>query len=142
MTLIRYENKLPVLLRRFLGEDYESWSDQNFSSTPQVNIKESADDFVIEIAAPGFEKEDFEIQLDKNHLLVSAHKKENEPHMNKEEYYIRKEFNYQEFQHTFSLSEWVLKHKIDAAYNNGILQITIPKKEELKPKPVKNIRVN
>jgi len=142
MTLIRYENKLPILLRSIFEENIEPWSGKQFSSTPEVNIKETKDNFIIEIAAPGFEKEDFEIQLDKNRLIVSAQRKDENEEVKHEEFYLRKEFNYHDFQHTFSLSEWVLKHKIDASYHNGILEIVIPKKEELKPKPVKNIRVN
>jgi len=133
MTLIRYENRLPVLMRRLFDGEMESWE--------AVNIIELADDFVIEIAAPGYQKEDFNIELDKNRLNISAEKKQDE-NLNKDQVYIRKEFNYHDFKHTFSLSEWVIKHKIDAEYKNGILRVTIPKKEELKPQPIKKIRVN
>ncbi len=140
MDLMRYENRLPILLRSLFEEDLDYRDDKHFSTSPAVNIRESADDFIIEIAAPGFKKDDFSIELDRNRLLVSAEKKDGE-HLRENEYFIRKEFNYHDFRHTFSLSEWVVKHKIDASYDDGILRITIPKKEEVKPKEPKSIRV-
>jgi len=141
MTLIRYENRLPVLMRRLFDGEIEPWSEKHFSTSPAVNIIELADDFIIEIAAPGFQKEDFNLELDHNRLHISAKRKQDD-NITKDEVYIRKEFNYNDFKHTFSLSEWVIKHKIDAEYKNGILRVTIPKKEELKPQPIKTIRVN
>lgn len=141
MTLIRYENRLPVLMRRLFEGEMEPWNESHFSTSPAVNIIELADDFVIEIAAPGYQKEDFNLELDNNRLHVSAEAKMDE-NLSKDQVYIRKEFNYHDFKHTFSLSEWVVKHKIDAEYKNGILRITIPKKEELKPQAIKKIRVN
>ena len=140
MDLMRYENRLPILLRSLFEEDLDYRDDKHFSTSPAVNIRESLDDFIIEIAAPGFNKDDFNIELDRNRLLVSAEKKDGE-HLRENEYFVRKEFSYHDFRHTFSLSEWVLKHKIDASYEDGILRITIPKKEEVKPKEPKSIRV-
>ncbi len=141
MTLIRYENRLPVLMRRFFDGIEEPWDGKQFSTSPAVNIIELEDNFVIELAAPGYQKKDFNIELDQNRLIVSAEKKQDE-NLTKDEIYIRKEFNYHRFKHTFSLSEWVIKHKIDAEYTYGILRVIIPKKEQLKPQPIKKIRVN
>jgi len=141
MTLIRYENRLPVLMRRMFDGDYESWNDKQFSTSPATNIIDRADDFLIELAAPGYQKQDFNIELDHNRLTISAERKQDE-NLSRDEEYIRKEFNYHDFKHTFSLSDWVVKNKIDAQYENGILRVSIPKREEIKPQPIKKIKVN
>ncbi len=141
MTLIRYENRLPVLMRRLFEGESELWDDKQFSTSPATNIIDRKDDFLIEIAAPGYQKQDFNIELDQNYLTVSAERKQDK-NISRNETYIRKEFNYHDFKHTFSLSDWVIKNKIDANYENGILRVSIPKREEIKPQSIKKIKVN
>ncbi len=140
MTLIRYENQLPVLMRRMFEGDNNSWNEKKYSTSPTINIIDRADDFLIEVAAPGFQKQDFNIELDHTRLTISAEKKQ-DVNLKRDEEYLRKEFNYHDFKHTFSLSEWVVKNKIDAQYENGILYVSIPKREEIKPQPIKSIKV-
>lgn len=121
------------------------WGHSNFSSTntslPAVNVKETDDDFVIELAAPGMDKNDFKINFKNNVLTISSEKKnENEE---KSQNYTRKEFSYQSFQRSFTVSDnAVLGDKISAKYNNGILHITLPKREELKPQPEREIKIS
>lgn len=144
MNLLRYQNPFPELFDRFFDDSIDSWSNKNFSSTgttlPKVNIKENNDAFEVEVAVPGFSKKDFNIKVENGVLTVSSEKKEE--NIQKEgEQYSRKEFSYQSFTRTFTLPELVNGDKISAKYNNGILIVNIPKKEEAKPKPPKQIKI-
>ena len=106
---------------------------------PKVNIKESADAYMVEMAVPGLKKSDFQIDLDNQVLSISTEtKQENEQ---KEENYTRREFGYSSFKRTFSLPETVDEDKIKANYNEGILSIELPKKEEAKKKPARTIKI-
>jgi HSP20 family protein len=144
MTLVKFSNQMPSLIDRFFNDDLFDWSLQNFSNTnsnlPAVNIKEKDDAFEIEMAAPGFNKEDFKIELNNNLLSISSEKKtENETKEN--ERFTRREFSYQSFMRSFTLPNSIEGEKINAKYENGILNIHIPKKEEAKVKPVKQIEI-
>ena len=145
MLAKRNENYLPSFFDRFLNNELMDWGHSNFSSTntslPAVNVKETDDDFVIELAAPGMDKNDFKINFKNNVLTISSEKKnENEE---KSQNYTRKEFSYQSFQRSFTVSDnAVLGDKISAKYNNGILHITLPKREELKPQPEREIKIS
>lgn len=121
------------------------WNRSNFSSTdtslPAVNVKENENEFLIEVAAPGLKKEDFKVNYDNGHLTISSEKK-NEVEEKKGEKITRREFSYQSFQRSFTISENVVNaEKIVASYDNGILHITLPKREEVKPKPAKQIKI-
>lgn len=99
------------------------------NSTP-VNVKETENDFVLEIAAAGFQKEDFKIHLDKNTLTVSAERKGTEE--NKNEKYIRREFKYSSFNRSFTIDENVDTENVVAKYVNGVLSLNLPKKKAVK----------
>jgi len=145
MTLLRYPTQLPDLFDRFFDNDLNTWSNKNYSSTnttlPKVNIKENSEAFEVEVAVPGFDKKDFQIKLDNGVLTVSSEKKE-ENVEKEDERYSRREFSYQSFTRTFTLPELVEGDKISAKYDNGILKINIPKKEEAKPRPPKQIKIS
>ncbi|MEL4455254.1 Hsp20/alpha crystallin family protein [Lutimonas vermicola] len=107
---------------------------------PKVNIKETADAFMVEMAVPGFKKSDFHLDLDNQVLSISTEiKDENE---SQEENYTRREFGYSSFRRTFSLPESVNDDKIHANYKDGILSILLPKKEEARQKPVRTIKIS
>jgi len=95
---------------------------------PSVNIIENEKDYVIEFAAPGVKKEDFNINLDNQVLTVSREVKEEKEE--KKENYTRREFVYGSFSRSFTLPKSVKFDNIAADYNEGILVITLPKKEE------------
>ena len=135
---------MPSLLDRFFENDMFDWSNRNYSNTnttlPAVNIKEDKDGFEVEMSAPGFEKDDFKIELNNSLLTISSEKKlENETKEGQQ--FTRREFSYQSFSRSFTLPETVEGEKIMAKYDNGILSVSIPKKEEAKPKPVKQIEI-
>jgi len=144
MTLIRYQNQLPSLFDRFFGSELEEWNRNNFSTTnttlPSVNIKENKDAFEVEVAVPGFEKSDFNIELNNDVLTISS-EKEIKNEVKEGEKITKQEFSYQSFTRSFTLPELVDEDKITAQYKKGILSINIPKKEEAKPKPVKQIKI-
>ncbi|MFD1162797.1 Hsp20/alpha crystallin family protein [Hwangdonia seohaensis] len=109
-------------------------------SLPKVNIKETADDFTVEMAVPGLKKSDFQIDLENQVLSISTETKEESEH--KDENFTRREFGYSSFKRTFTLPESVDEDKIDARYNDGILSILLPKKEEAKQKPPRTIKIS
>ena len=97
-------------------------------SIPSVNIKESDSRFVIELASPGMNKEDFQIEVRDEQLVVSAEKK-TETEEKSDENYTRREFNFSSFERRFNLPENANDKSIQASYNDGVLTINIPKKE-------------
>ncbi len=140
-------NLLPTL-SRFFDDDWNNlfdWSNRNYSATqstlPSVNIKENADNFVVEMATQGMKKEDFLIELHNNTLTIKSELK-NESVTKENENYTRKEFSYQSFQRSFNLNNRVVDDaNIEAKYENGILCLTLPKKEEAKEKPARMIQI-
>lgn len=141
--LRRTRGNVPSFIDDFFGKD---WMDSVFSdrpgiSTPAVNVKETDDDFLIEVAAPGLEKKDFKVDLDNNVLTISSEKEVSDE--NKEEgRFMRREFSYASFSRSFTLPEAVDAEKINARHADGILLITIPKREEAKRKPPKQIDIS
>ena len=109
-------------------------------TTPSVNITENNDTFTLELAAPGLDKKDFNIFVDKDQLVISASK--DEKNEDKEEgKWTRKEFNYTTFKRTFHLTDAVDAENINAEYNKGILTLVLPKREEIKAKAPKTIEI-
>ena len=98
---------------------------------PAVNIVETKDAFRLEFAAPGYNKQDFSLLTEKDHLTVEA-KRETQTE-NNEEKYTRREFRYESFKRSYKLPETVNQDAISAVYENGILVVTLQKKEEVKP---------
>jgi len=149
MNLIkRNGNQIPGFQRRFFddvfGRELFNWENNNFSTTsttlPSVNIKETSDNYEVEVAAPGLDKNDFKVSLDGSLLTISS-EKENQQ-VSEEENFTRREFSYQSFQRSFELPKNVVdEDKISARYENGLLYLSIPKKEEAKQKPPRLIEI-
>jgi HSP20 family protein len=136
----------PGLFDDFFTTDFRNWGLSNNSSTnttlPAVNIRETNENFVVEMAAPGMNKEDFKVELDGNRLTISSEKAD-ENEMSEGEKYSRREFSYQSFQRSFQLPKEVVDaDKIEARYEHGVLHLVIPKKEEAKKRPPKMIQIN
>ena len=145
MLARRNENYLPSFFERFLNNDLTDWNLTNFSGTntslPAVNVKETNDEFVIELAAPGMEKKDFKINFKNNVSTISSEKEDKKEE--KKDNYTRREFSYQSFQRAFTVPEnAIMSDKIEATYNNGILEIKLPKREEVKPEPEREIKIS
>lgn len=136
-SLVKSRNLFPSLnpiFDDFFSKDLFDWNDKNFSALgstlPSVNVKETDEDFQIELAAPGMKKEDFKIEVDKSLLTISSEKKEEKEEKDKKGNYTRREFNYQSFSRSFSLPQAAAQDKIDATYSDGILHVSIKKKEK------------
>lgn len=130
-------------LDEIFNRDLPSVFNSNFNSgisVPKVNIKETAESFVVEMAVPGFKKSDFKIDIDHKVLSISAEIKEENEENNSN--YNRREFGYASFKRTFNFPETVNDEKINASYNDGILSVVLPKKEEAKQKPARSIEVS
>ena len=108
-------------------------------TVPSVNVKENKESFNLEIAAPGMKKSDFKLEVKDGALVISAETKDEKEE--KGEHYTRKEFNYSAFSRSFWLPENVKTDAIKAQYNDGILKVTVPRKELKKETPVKQISI-
>ena len=144
MSLVKFSSHYPSLFERYLDNDLFDWSNRNFSATnttlPAVNIKENGEEFEVTLAAPGLTKEDFNIELKNDLLTISSEKRiENETDDNL--HFTRREFSYQSFSRSFALPHTADGEKISAKYENGLLKVAIPKKEEAKPKAPKQILI-
>lgn len=145
MSLMKFSNQFPSLFDHFFENDFFNWSNDNYSSTnttlPSVNISENNEGFMVEMAAPGLNKKDFKIELN-NHVLTISSERKKEKSSKENAKLNRKEFSYESFFRSFSLPNSIDNSKINAEYTNGILKINIPKKEEAKPKPPKQIEIH
>jgi HSP20 family protein len=136
---------LPSLLDDLLHRDWPNSSLTNgnlLATQPAVNVKETNDSYKIDVAAPGMKRDDFKVELDNNVLTISVDREEKHEEQNENSAFTRQEFNYQSFQRSFTLPENKVEgEKITARYTDGILHITVPKKDEVKTKPVKQIAI-
>lgn len=148
MNLISYfptKTRKPVsafdnLFSDFFRDDFPvTFRNGGMQKSPAVNIAETEDNYRIEVAAPGLEKGDFEVKVEQDMLTISAKKETKEE--DKAEKYTRKEFSYFEFKRNFYLPETVDANGISANYENGVLHVTLAKKEEAKPQPTKMIEI-
>ncbi|GLR16045.1 Hsp20/alpha crystallin family protein [Portibacter lacus] len=135
---------------RFFDDDWKNlfeWSNSDLASRnlsmPAVNIHEREDEFCVEMAAPGLLKENFKVSLDKNYLTISYQEESDSEEGNENGQYLKKEYNYASFSRSFHLNKDVVDdNNIDAKYENGILKISIPKREEAKSHPPKTIEIS
>ena len=106
---------------------------------PAVNVLDNAEEYIVEMAVPGLKKSDFDINLDNQMLTISAELNEEKENTSKN--YTRREFGYSSFKRTFSLPETVKIDKIEAKYDEGLLRVLLPKRDEAKKKPSRQIKV-
>ncbi len=149
MTLVRFNRKprtdvAPFFsaFDDFFARPFEDMFRENGGSlsTPAVNVLEKDDHFAIEVAAPGLRKEDFAIKVEDDTLLISA-ERESKNEATEEGRYTRREFAYTSFRRSFTLPETVDSDGIGATYTDGILSLRLPKRDEAKAKPVRQIEV-
>ena len=143
MTLVKFKERFPSFLDEVFGGDmFETPTNSSWmnSTVPAVNVKENETNFELELAVPGMKKEDFKIELNENILGISSESQEE--HVEEKEKYSRREFSYRTFRRTFTLPEHVDESKISASYVDGVLKISIPKKEEEKQSASRLISIN
>lgn len=137
MTLIKWNNN-PV--SSIFDRAFDNFFDNDFGlvgrnvaqNIPAVNIQENEKEYHLELAVPGLKKEDIKVQFDNGLLSIFAEQKHEEEA--NESNYTRREFSYQSFKRSFRLPEIINEDAIDAKYEDGVLKVLIPKKEEAQPK--------
>lgn len=149
MTILKrngnLQNYFPKFFDDLLNRDVFNGSLSNFSDTnttiPAVNIKETPNSYEVEAAVPGMEKKDFKLLLEDNMLTISSEKAlQNEPDETAK--YMTREFSYQSFYRTFTLQKEVVdSENIQAKYQDGVLHLQIPKKEQAKQQQPKRIEI-
>ena len=147
-TLVKRNGNFPLMntfVDDFLSKDIFDWTERNFaalgSNLPSANLKETERKLEVELAAPGMNKEDFNIEIDNNILKISCENETEHEETGNKNNYVRKEFSYHKFSRTFYLPDSADDENVEAAYDNGILTVSIPKKENNKGKTAKTILI-
>ena len=111
-------------------------------TAPAINVKENDKGYVVELAAPGMKKEDFNVHInDEGNLIVKMEQKQENKEEDKNARYLRREFSYSKFEQTLILPDDVDKNKISAKVENGVLTVELPKQEETKAKVARQIAI-
>lgn len=146
----RAQNWLPSIINDFLGNE---WITKGHHASPAINIIENEQEYRVEFAAPGFDKEDLSIKISEdNTLVIIMNSQKESPEIAveqgaessekvKDERYLRREFSYSKFKQTLILPENINKEAIDAKWNNGILSISIPKIDKNSDPSAKSIEI-
>jgi HSP20 family protein len=142
-ALTKNGGRLPSVFDDFF-KPWNEWFDNGnlwnrTMNVPAVNITETKDDYQVSLAVPGMKKDDFKIDVDGSMLTISSEKEENKEEKDKK--FTRKEYNYSSFSRSFTLPEEINKEKIEAKYDDGVLKISLPRKEEAKKASAKQIAV-
>ena len=139
--LARINRTQPGIFDDFFGTDHYPvhYRRNGFKTLPAVNISEGENEFTIEVAAPGLEKKDFKIDFDNNCLTIASAREDKNDEI--QDQYTRREFRYNSFSRSFTLPETVDAESISALHKNGVLNVSIPKKEEAKAKPARQIAI-
>lgn len=132
--LAKITDRMPSVFNDFF-KPWNNWFDNDSMwgrtlNVPAVNITEHDGEYKVSLAAPGMKKDDFKIDVDGNLLTISSEKEEKKEEKDKK--FTRKEYNYSSFSRSFTLPDEIIKDKIEAKYEDGVLNISLPRKEEVK----------
>lgn len=142
-TLAKQGERMPIIFDDFF-KPWNEWFDNGnlwgrTMNVPAVNITENKENYQVSLAVPGMKKDDFKIDIDGNMLTISSEQEENKEEKDKK--FTRKEYSYSSFSRSFTLPEEINKEKIEAKYEEGVLKISLPRKEEAKKPLAKHIAV-
>ena len=143
LPALRSRFNMPSFMDDFFGRDASLdslFNERTGVNIPAVNLAENNNEYRIEVAAPGLDKKDFNINLDNDVLTISSEKEDKKE--DKDDNFMRCEFNYSRFSRSFTLPESANAEKIKATHKDGFLYVHIPKKEEAKQKPPKQIDIS
>ena len=136
MTLVKFNDKRNNSLLPGFNDVFDSifndtfFNDRLITRVPAVNISESENKYHVELAAPGFKKDDFKLNLEGNNLTISV--EQSSDHNDNQKNYSKREYSYSSFVRSFTLPESADESQINASYNDGILRIDVAKREEAK----------
>ena len=133
-SLVKTSEMFPTVFEDFF-KPWNDWFDNGglwgrVMKIPAVNVTDNKDNYLVSVAAPGMKKNDFKINIEGNMLSINCEKEETKEE--KEKKYTRKEYSYSSFSRSFTLPEDVLRQKIEATYEDGVLNVKLPKSEESK----------
>lgn len=128
-------------LQHFFNDENWGFKELSRSANVPVNIKETDKTFELDMIAPGLKKEDFKLNVQDNMLTISFEHNEQNTEQNTNESWLRREYRQQSFTRSFTLDDTVDANKISASYQDGVLHLTLPKKEGAQ-KVVRNIEIN
>jgi HSP20 family protein len=143
-SLTKTSERFPTFFDDYF-KPWNEWFDNenNFwgrqARIPSVNITENKDEYNVSLAVPGMKKDDFKIDVEGNILTISCEKDETKEE--KEKRYTRREYSYSSFSRSFTLPDEVNREKIDARYEDGLLKLSLPRKEEAKKFIAKQIAI-
>jgi HSP20 family protein len=142
-TLAKQGERMPTVFDDFF-KPWNEWFDNGnlwgrTMNVPAVNITENKENYQVSLAVPGMKKDDFKIDINGNMLTISSEQEENKEEKDKK--FTRKEYSYSSFSRSFTLPEEINKEKIEAKYEEGVLKISLPRKEEAKKPLAKHIAV-
>ncbi|MBL7743797.1 MAG: Hsp20/alpha crystallin family protein [Chitinophagaceae bacterium] len=143
LPVTKATERMPSVFNDFF-KPWNEWFDEGglwnrTMTVPAVNITENKNDYLVSLAVPGMKKEDFKIDVDGNMLTISSEKEETKEEKDKK--FTRKEYNYSSFSRSFTLPEEVNKERIEAKYEEGVLKLVLPRKEEARKPSAKQIAV-
>jgi len=128
--------------RIFRNDFLDFWNDNNVETIPSINIKEDKNNYFVEMAAPGLKKEDFDVNIDGNLLTISCEKETETTNGKETGSFFRREYNYSSFSRSVTLPEFADTKGIEAKYNEGVLNLRIPKKPEAQRVTNQKIKVH
>ncbi|HCO67857.1 MAG TPA: hypothetical protein DIT04_08925 [Dysgonomonas sp.] len=130
----------PSLLNRWWNDDF---FDNFFEGDrlPATNIKENKKEFKLELSVPGFDKDDFKIEIDKNVLKISAHKEVRNEEKDEDDKVLRQEFRQSSFVRSFTIPENIDRENIEAKQKDGILEVVLPKMDKAIEDKIKKIEI-
>lgn len=137
--MMRTSNWIPTVFNDFFDTDFMPRAN---CTAPAINVKETDKAYVVELAAPGMKKEDFNVHInDEGNLIVKMEKKNENKEENKSARYLRREFSYSKFEQTLLLPDDVKREDIKAHVENGVLTVELPKQVEEKVKLSRQIEI-
>ena len=137
--MMRTNNWIPTVFNDFFDTDFMPRAN---CTAPAINVKETDKAYVVELAAPGMKKEDFNVHInDEGNLIVKMEKKNEKKEEDKSARYLRREFSYSKFEQTLLLPDDVKKEDIKAKVEHGVLTVELPKIVEEKVKVSRQIDV-
>jgi HSP20 family protein len=141
MTLIKRNHRFPTILEDFLANDFFEVNHGTSSTSPLANIYQDEKNYFIELAVPGYKKENFEITIGEKFLTITNKQESSEEKNLESPKFTRREFNYSNFKRTFTLDgEKIDAENTSASYDAGILKLSLPKKN-VEAKLNRNIQV-
>ena len=137
--MMRTSNWIPIVFNDFFDTDFMPRAN---CTAPAINVKETDKAYVVELAAPGMKKEDFNVHInDEGNLIVKMEKKNENKEEDKSARYLRREFSYSKFEQTLLLPDDVKREDIKAHVENGMLTVELPKQVEEKVKLSRQIEI-